>query len=148
MSHHHHAQPVPRGPLLAIGALVLATLIGAGFARLTGVGTQRLPDAPAVQVRELLFDDRADGSVSIREAGSGRVVATVAPGTGGFLRGTMRGLVRERKRQGIGDDVAFRLVGHADGRLTLEDPATGRQIDIGSFGPANSSSFAQLMAAR
>jgi putative photosynthetic complex assembly protein len=147
MNHDHHA-PVPRGPLLAIGALVLATVVGAGLSRLSGLGTLRMPEAAAVQVRELRFDDRADGSVAIRDAGSDRLVATVAPGSGGFLRGTMRGLVRERKRQGIGDDVAFRLVGHADGRLTLEDPATGRQIDIGSFGPTNGAVFAQLMTAR
>ena len=147
MSHHPH-QPVPRGPLLAIGALVLATLLGAGFARLSGLGTLRLPEAAAMQVRELRFDDRADGSVVIRDAGSEGIVATVAPGTGGFLRATLRGLVRERKRQGIGDGIGFRLVGRADGRLTLEDPATGRQIDIGSFGPTNSAVFAQLMAAR
>lgn len=145
---HDHAQPVPRGPLLAIGALVVATVIGAGVARVSGVGTTRLPEAPAVQVRELHFEDRADGSVAVRDASSGRVVETVAPGTGGFLRGTMRGLVRERKRSGLGDDIPFRLVGHADGRLTLEDPATGRQIDIGSFGPTNGAVFAQLMAAR
>ncbi len=131
MNHDHHA-PVPRGPLLAIGALVLATVVGAGLSRLSGLGTLRMPEAAAVQVRELRFDDRADGSVAIRDAGSDRLVATVAPGSGGFLRGTMRGLVRERKRQG----------------LTLEDPATGRQIDIGSFGPTNGAVFAQLMTAR
>jgi putative photosynthetic complex assembly protein len=147
MSRDRHP-PVPRGPLLAIGALLLATVLGAGSARLGGLGALRVPEAPAVQVRELRFDDRADGSVAIRDAGSGRVVATVAPGSGGFLRGTMRGLVRERKRQGLGDDLPFRLAGHADGRLLLEDPATGRLIDIGSFGPTNGAVFAQLLAAR
>jgi putative photosynthetic complex assembly protein len=147
MSRDRHP-PVPRGPLLAIGALLLATVLGAGSARLGGLGKLRVPEAPPVQVRELRFDDRADGSVAIRDAGSDRVVATVAPGSGGFLRGTMRGLVRERKRQGLGDDLPFRLAGHADGRLLLEDPATGRLIDIGSFGPTNGAVFAQLLAAR
>lgn len=144
---HDHAPQVPRGALLAIGALVLASMIGAGFARISGLGAMRVAAAPTMQVRELRFEDRPDGGVAIHESGSGRVIQSVAPGTGGFLRGTMRGLVRERKRQGIGDDLPFRLVGHADGRLTLEDPATGRLVDIGSFGPANSAVFVQLMAA-
>ena len=144
---HDHAQQVPRGALLAIGALVIAAVIGAGLARFSGLGAMRVTAAPTVQVRELRFEDQPDGGVAIHDAGSGRVIQTVAPGTGGFLRGTMRGLVRERKRQGIGDDVPFRLVGHADGRLTLEDPAIGRLIDIGSFGPSNSAVFVQLMNA-
>ena len=74
------------------------------------------------------------------------MVETVAPGTNGFLRGTMRGLARERKRQGIGAELPFRMIGRADGRLTLEDPGTGRRVDLGSFGPTNAAAFARLMA--
>ena len=64
----------------------------------------------------------------------GRVVESVV-GENGFVRGTLRGLARERKRQGIGPDQPFRLVAHVDGRLTLLDPATGRRVDLESFGP-------------
>ena len=81
-----------------------------------------------------------------RCAAAARVIDTVAPGTNGFLRGTMRGLARERKRQGIGPELPFRLIGRADGRLTLEDPGTGRRVDLESFGPTNAAVFAQLMA--
>ena len=37
-----------------------------------------------------------------------------------FVRGTVRGLVRERKREGIGSVPPFRLTRLADGRLTLD----------------------------
>jgi len=103
-------------------------------------------DAAAVSVREFRFEDRADGSIAVLDASGRQLVDTVAPGTNGFLRGTLRGLARERKRQGVGPEVPFRMVGHADGKLTLEDPGTGRRVDLGSFGPTNAAVFAQIMA--
>ena len=39
----------------------------------------------------------------------------------------------------------FGLIGRADGRLTLEDPATGRRVDLESFGPTNAAVFAQIL---
>ncbi|RYZ01415.1 MAG: photosynthetic complex assembly protein PuhC [Comamonadaceae bacterium] len=136
---------VPRTMLIALGGLVLATLLAVGFVRFTGVGAVQVPDAAPVSVREFRFEDRADGSIEVLDAASRQVVQTVAPGTNGFLRGTMRGLARERHRRGLGQEMPFRMVGRADGKLTLEDPATGRRVDLGSFGPTNAAVFAQLM---
>ena len=136
----------PRAPLFALGALLLATVVGVAAVRLTGVGIVRVPDAAAVTVREFRFEDRPDGSIVVLDASGRQLVDTVAPGTNGFLRGTMRGLARERMRQGVSRDLPFRMVGHSDGRLTLEDPGTGRRVDLGSFGPTNAAVFAQIMA--
>ena len=72
----------------------------------------------------------------------------MAPETNGFLRGTMRGLARERKRLGVSPAIPFDLIGRADGRLTLVDPGTGRRVDLESFGPENAAVFAALMTAR
>ena len=55
----------------------------------------------------------------------GGTIDTVT-GQSGFVRGTLRGLARERKRMGLGAEQPFVLMGRADGRLTLKDPATGR----------------------
>lgn len=142
-----HGDALPRGPLIAIGAMVAAVLVSVSFVRLTGIGVIHVQDAPAVSVREFRFEDRADGSIAVLDPASGRVVETVAPGSNGFLRGTMRGLARERKRQGVSPELPFRMLGRADGRLTLEDPGTGRRVDLGSFGPSNAVVFAQLMVA-
>jgi putative photosynthetic complex assembly protein len=148
MSHAEPHAAVPNAPLLALGALVLATLAAVAAVRWTGVSAMQAPDAAAVSVREFRFEDRPDGSIAILDASGARQIDTVAPGSNGFLRGTMRGLARERKRQGIGAEVPFRLIGRADGRLTLEDPGTSRRVDIESFGPTNAAVFAQLMATR
>ncbi len=145
MSEHSHEINLPRGPLLGAGALILLALLAVATVRLTGVGAVKVPDAPAVSVRDLRFEDRPDGSIVVLEAADRHLVNTVQPGTNGFLRSTLRGLARERKRQGIGAEPSFRLIGRADGRLTLEDPATGRRVDLESFGPTNAAVFAQLM---
>jgi putative photosynthetic complex assembly protein len=140
------ASGFPRAPLLALGALVLLSLAAVTTSRLTGVGNVSFEDASSVTTREFLFEDRPDGSIAILQAGDRAVVGTAAPGTNGFLRGTMRGLARERKRQGVGADIPFQLIGRADGRLTLVDPGTGRRVDLESFGPTNAAVFARLMA--
>jgi len=145
MSEHTSDPRFPRGPLLGAAALVGAALLTVALVRVTGVGISHVPDAPAVTEREFRFEDRTDGSIAIRETRGNRVVETVAPGTNGFLRGTLRGLARERKRQGLGPEIPFQLIGRADGRLTLADPATGRRVDIESFGPTNAAVFAALL---
>lgn len=148
MSHAHPQESLPRVPLLAVGGLVLATLLAVTVVQLTGVGATRVADAPAVSVRQFTFEDRRDGGIDVRRADTGQVVHSVAPETNGFLRGTMRGLARERKRMGVGPELPFDLIGRADGRLTLVDPSTGRRVDLGSFGPDNSAVFAALMHTR
>jgi len=136
----------PRAPLFALGGLVLASVMAVAAVRLTGVGAMHVPDAPAVAVRELRFEDRADGSIVVLDAAGKQLIDTVAPGSNGFLRGTMRGLARERMRQGVSRELPFRMIGRADGKLTLEDPGTGRRVDLGSFGPTNAAAFAHIMA--
>lgn len=136
---------LPKLPLAAMGALVLASLIGVATVRLTGTSAVQQPDAATVQTMSLRFEDNSDGSISVLDAQTGALLNTVAPGTNGFLRSTMRGLVRERKRQGIGPETPFELLGRADGRLTLNDPSTQRRVDLESFGPTNSAVFATLM---
>ncbi|NBT78838.1 MAG: hypothetical protein EBT04_10375, partial [Betaproteobacteria bacterium] len=39
----------------------------------------------------------------------------------------------------------FRLAGHADGRLTLTDPVTGRRLDLVAFGTDNAKSFSRWL---
>jgi putative photosynthetic complex assembly protein len=136
----------PRAPLFALGAMALSSVVTVAVVRLTGIGAMREADAAPVATREFRFEDRPDGSIVVLDAAGTRVVDTVAPGTNGFLRGTMRGLARERMRQGVSPALPFTMVGRADGKLTLEDPGTGRRVDLGSFGPTNAAVFAHIMA--
>lgn len=137
---------VPRGPLLAAGSLAVIALIAAAVVRLTGIGATAHTEAPITQERALRFADRTDGGVDVLDAASGRSVAVLEPGEGGFVRVTLRSLARDRKRQGIGAQPVFLLQTTADGRLTLEDSATGQRIDLKAFGPTNAGAFARLMS--
>lgn len=135
----------PRRPLLAAGLLIGFSLLAAGTARLTGLGRTGLPESRVVATRELRFLDRPDGSVAVVEPAGDRLVELLPPGSNGFLRGVLRGLARDRKLAGIGDGPPFRLVRWADGRLSLEDPTTGRRVDLGAFGEGNAAAFARLL---
>lgn len=134
---------VPRGALLAAAALLVVTIAAVATVRLSGVDV-RAPDAAAVATRALTFADLPDGSVAVVDARDGRTIDIVT-GESGFFRGTLRGLARDRKRAGFGPELPFDLVARADGRLTLIDPATGRMIDLESFGPVNAAVFARLL---
>lgn len=148
MSDPFRAGVSPRGPLVGVVLLVAAAVFSVALVRVTGIGGSRTPDSAAVAARDLRFEDRPDGSIDVYDFRDNRLVSAIAPGTNGFMRGTLRGLSRDRKRQGVGPDEPFRLIARADGRLTLEDPSTGRRVDLESFGPTNTGAFAQLLADR
>lgn len=136
----------PLGMPQWIGALLLVSLVATAAVRWSGTDI-RTPDAPAVALRELRFDDQADGSILVTDARSGEQVHRYT-GEQGFVRGVLRGLARDRQRAGQGPQAAFELIGRADGRMTLKDPVTGRVVDLESFGPPNAAAFALLFDAR
>lgn len=130
---------VPKAAVWALGALLLVTLLGVGAVRLSGTNI-RSADAPTVAQRSLRFEDGAAGSVDVFDAKTGVRIDNVA-GEAGFLRGSLRALVRERKMRGIGSGPAFELMARSDNRLTLHDPATGERLDLESFGPTNAAVY-------
>jgi putative photosynthetic complex assembly protein len=84
----------------------------------------------------------------VRDSHSGAMVASLAPGTNGFVRSVMRGLVHERTRRGLGAAPPFRISQWPNGRLALEDTATSRLIDLDAFGDTNKDAFAQMLPGR
>lgn len=136
-------ETLPRGPMIAIGALLLAALVAVTAVRLSGVSV-REPDAQSIATRLLRFEDRPDGGVAVIDAATGRTLDTVH-GEQGFLRGALRALARERRMREVGALPPFELAARADGRLTLADTATGARIDLESFGPTNARVFARLL---
>jgi len=139
------ARSSPTLPLAAIGVLLVAVLLAVGASRWLAAAAETDDASPVVAERLLRFEDRADGGIDVIDARLGSRIDTVAPGSNGFLRSAMRGLVRERKRRAIGAALPFELSAHADGRLTLLDPGTGRRIDLEAFGAANAGAFARLL---
>lgn len=132
-----------RMPLMAAGALVVVSVIGVAAVRLSGIPIST-PDAPVVAARVLQFTDRNDGGIDVTDVSTNRLVETVT-GQSGFIRGTLRGLARERRRSGIGPAEPFALLAHSDGRLTLVDPSTSRRVDLESFGPTNQGEFVRML---
>lgn len=135
----------PPGVLFGAGALLAFTIAVAGVARVSHHNVVVLPPAAAVASRDLRFADLANGGIEVTDAGSGRLVATVQPETGGFLRGIMRGLVREHRLEDKAAHTAFRLTRWADGRLSIADPDTRESFELEAFGSTNEAVFARLL---
>lgn len=138
---------LPRGALIGAAVLVCGSLTLVGVARLTGYEPEKPPASTIVEYSDLRFEDRPDGAIAIYTSADNRLVDTLAPGTNGFVRGVLRGLVRDRRADHIGEIPPFRLTHWADGRLSLDDPSTGRHIDLEVFGPTNAGAFATILIA-
>lgn len=140
------APGLPRSTLALAGALVVVAVIGAALNRTPPAELSEAPPVVAGTTRALHFADGDDGSVLVHDARSGALVARVEPGTNGFLRATLRGLARDRRKSGFGAEQPFRLSRLADGEVLLEDPATGRRVYLRAFGSTNAAAFAALLA--
>jgi putative photosynthetic complex assembly protein len=95
--------------------------------------------------RALLFQDADGGRVIIKDAHDESTVAVLTTGQDGFMRSVMRGLARQRLASGHDDSVPFELTSWESGYLSLNDPVTGRFIELTAFGPDNAKAFARLL---
>jgi putative photosynthetic complex assembly protein len=153
MSDFTHEQ-FPQWVLTAAGGVVGITLLVVFGVRL-GVLPAR-PTAPELRAEnhvgvvksgDFAFADRADGALVATDANTGKVALILEPGSNsGFIRGVMRGLMRERQLHEVSRYGAVTITQWADGALTLKDPSTGRVLELGSFGHTNRAAFAQLLA--
>ena len=144
----HHGGSLPRGVLIAAGALITFAISITLFGRISDIGAVHMPDVKPYKVLELRFEDRDDGAVVVHDAGDGANLYTVQPGVGGFIRATMRGMARERRREDIGEQPPFTLTRWTDGTVSLQDKSTGRTINLDAFGPTNAEAFARLFSDR
>lgn len=143
---------VHRVPLIMMGSLVaaslaLTSLVTLGFFERQAIPSETRADAgvEASATRSLQFYDEADGTVRVEDAASGVVIERFGPGTGGFVRTSLRGLVYQRRINGLGRTQAFELTEWDNGMLTLLDPATGESVELHSFGAGNRQTFANFL---
>lgn len=134
----------PRIPLVIGFTLIGLSVAAAAAGRLAGPSGPDIAPGTPVAARDLVFEDRDDGAVVARAPGTGQTVQ-VFEGENGFLRGTLRGLARTRRAEHVSPAVPFHLAQWPDGRLTLDDPATGRHIELMAFGADNAAVFARLL---
>lgn len=142
---HHHDQTVPRGALLGAAALILATFAFAAQARMGAAADSSSTELAVRASIDLRFEDRADGSVAVLDAATDQEIDVVPPAEGGFIRGVMRGMNRTRMLESVSRHDSYRLLRLADGALVLDDPQSGRRVDLRSFGDTNYQSFARLL---
>jgi putative photosynthetic complex assembly protein len=127
--------------------MVLGSLLLVGAARVIDYHPPTPPATAVVERYEINFVDRSNGAIEVYSPGRAAPIDTLLPGSEGFIRGVLRGLARERRAEGVGTQPWFRLTRWADGRLSLDDPSTGRHVDLEVFGPQNSAAFARLLIA-
>jgi putative photosynthetic complex assembly protein len=139
-------QGIPRPALYALAGLVVFSLMAVVVAQAFGFKAgQPLPDS-VVEQRDLRFSDGEAGLVYIWDVSQDAMIGSIAPGTENFIRGVLRGFARDRRSRSLDRLTPFRLARHSDGRLTIEDLATGRRVDLQAFGPTNLGAFERLLA--
>jgi len=143
---HHHEQRVPKSILWAALAMMALALGVSAYGRHDAEAAEE-PSREVVATAELRFEDRPDGSIGVLHGATGRELSVVPPASNGFVRGVLRGMFRTRKLESLDRASPFRLTHYRDGRLGLEDLASGRIVDLSSFGPDNHAAFAKLLAA-
>lgn len=148
MGHVVAAQHVPRGALFGAAALIAFAIMAAAIGRHTGIGAVHPGYSAPVSSIALRFEDRPDGGISVIAPETGATVGVIEAGTDGFVRTVLRSMAFDRQRRGIGSGPAFVVVKWPSGQSTLDDPSTGRRVDLAAFGAANMQTFARLINAQ
>jgi putative photosynthetic complex assembly protein len=135
---------IPTNLLLAMLALVLASVILTGYSALTGRDQVGVPK-PA----EIL----AERSIILQGGGAQAVTVLAADGSllmdlphGGFITVIQNGLERARLTAGVDKLLPVRIVKYANGRLTVVDDHSGWTAELGAFGNDNRAAFERLMS--
>ena len=139
---------VPRGALIGAMALIVFSLVVAGVGRVTGTGTVHAHYASLLDTASFRFEDRADGGIAVIAPESGALLGVVPAGTDGFVRTVLRSFAFDRQRHGVGTGPAFVIARWSSGQATIDDPATGRRVDLAAFGAANRQAFEHVLAMR
>lgn len=136
---------VPRAALGFAGAMAVMTIVLAAVARISHAGTLgEMPHAHIIASRALVFSDRPDGSIGVVDAGRNEVLAPIVA-QGGFIRGSLRALARQRRLASVGPEVPFYLIRWSDGRMTLDDSSTHNHLELQAFGADNAAAFVGLL---
>ncbi|MEL6520470.1 MAG: photosynthetic complex assembly protein PuhC [Pseudomonadota bacterium] len=136
---------IPRTLIRAMFALALASLVLVGYSTFTDRPLVGQPlAAPVTAERLIVLQGTPDGAVTIREP-EGAVLAELTEAQAGFISVVTRGLNRRRLVERKISDAPVRLIEYENGRLAINDPETGWQVELASFGAANRAAFAKLL---
>ncbi len=134
--------PIP----VAVLGLPCVAIIGVAIATHLFAPAAQSPHSSRLRTTDLVLQDRPDGSIAVFQANDHHLVDVIPPTSNAFLRVLLAGLVRERRREGEGaPSLPFRVTRWSDGRLTIDDIATHKLIELNAFGPDNAGAFARLL---
>ncbi len=144
-------EPFPKAVLIGAGVLIMAAIAAAAYGEANNVAEiaaaeRRAAQGPPAAVMQVRFSDQSDGSVFVEDADSGQIIEIIPAGSDGFIRGVMRGMANARRIRDIDAGPPFRLAQFENGAVILEDPETGRIINLRAFGEVNNAAFARLIA--
>lgn len=125
---------IPPGAMLGMLALALSAVGVTAYASLTDRPTAGQPEAAEV-VDARTFRLEGDGVAVKATATDGTVLLDRE--NGAFIAVVNDALERKRKVHGIADNPPVTVARLANGRLVLNDPATGWSAELTSFGGDN-----------
>jgi putative photosynthetic complex assembly protein len=140
----------PTIALYAAGVIMALAIGAAAYSRYQAVQNPvdtSVIQEPVASFVDLKFFDQEDGSVAVKNAQTGAIVATLAKGEDAFIRAVIRGFVRDRTARKIDAETPFRLYRLVDTRLVIEDSATKKRVNLRGFGPTQQEAFARLIPA-
>lgn len=137
---------VPVGVALVL-AVVTAVTYGGRQATLTPP-ERPVREGVASEHLEVVFHEGEDGTVEVRLADDGALLRSLPPGEGGFMRGVLRPLRRERMRAGVPEGEPYLLERWPDGSLTLTDPGARLHLELAAYGETSVAAFAALFEGR
>lgn len=143
MSGDHRDLDPPKPLLLAVGFLIVGSLLLAYWGRQTGIGRTQVEQSAIVAQHELRLLPQGDGTIGVYLT-DGSLVQLLPIEQAGFVSGVLRGFSRGRSLAKIPADVPFALIRYADGQLVLEDTATRERVVLDVFGPTNAKTFVDL----
>ncbi len=135
---------IPKPLLLAMLALVLASLCVVSFAVLTGRAHVGVPKAAAI-VAERGIILKGGGAQAVTVLSLDGIVLMDLP-HGGFVTVIQNAMERARLTAGVDKLLPLRIVEYANGRLTVHDDHTGWSAELGAFGSDNRAAFERLMS--
>ena len=135
---------IPRQLLLAMLALVIASLIVVSFAVLTGRAHVGVPKAAAIVAeRTVILQGGGAQAVTVLDV-NGALLMDLPHG--GFITVIQNAMERARLTAGVDKMLPLRIVKYGNGRLTVLDDYTGWSAELGAFGSDNRAAFERLMS--
>ena len=138
-------RPIPPAILIGGGLVMAVSLLMVTSARVGLTPHQHRPVAARVESLDFKVRSEAAGVEGVYAASDGRRVAALAARGDDFLPSLVDKLRQERRLRGVGGDAPFRLVRWSDGRVSMQDPTTGRELNLESFGSVNEANAARLI---